>query len=783
MTNRAEQYSHHDSVSHRPYTRSTIPDTTNVPQGLTPQGLTPQDPYFDFSTFALPSEYGLPEGSDHWFSLDFYSALQETDWEQMLGLGDQSLSTLPEGAACGMDADASLHNEGQLLQPREVHYDEGEQHHDKINEEGVEDESHALGRISRLSSPPNEASLEDRTPFAWNPRSRRIAEAKEIVLSPQDPLLKFHEPRYDITEPTYQRVKKFLIPHGHALASSVQDSFTIPALPITNAFIAKFFQRFAPQAPVLHTPTLNTNADLPPALLAVIVVIGAIYSRLRHTRRFAILALDRVRRNLLLAIEDDNTLMRDHMTIYAVALVCYTGLWCGNKRAFELAEILRGAMITYVRRTGSAETSHISTLGPQTNTPCMTNLPKSLQSETLKTQWHRWVIHESRNRLFWFVYTIDCHFPSLLNMPPLMSPTEVSGWDCPCDEEFWISRSARHWKSLLGSASMPSSRSFAAAIAPFALTHRTCSSLDRENSDYRSESQISPLNLNAWSYFLVIMTLQGRIFQHAEERLLARKLLLATSHGDSSDEEDSDHPTQPRDADAPTKQDHPLASALNLWASTYTAQLPPPHQSDPTSLYFHHASAVLSRLSRIHLDVPITDLQEAIGKGGNAMIQPAISRLATWVSVDPTRAKETVVEAVDTIQRILWFQQTRTRKTDESAGGGEGSDTSPYNSITLFLSYVLLWGFATVATAEQRREVGDLLAGRGEEFRSRSLQRVVRIALGVPAEPQAGTSAAGGEETAGPKVLFKHAAQVLTRLGDWGCSLNLALLLHWRSEM
>jgi len=46
-------------------------------------------------------------------------------------------------------------------------------------------------------------------------------------------------------------------------------------------------------------------------LLAAIVIIGAIYSHLKHTRRFAIVLLDIVRWHLNIALECDNGLMRD----------------------------------------------------------------------------------------------------------------------------------------------------------------------------------------------------------------------------------------------------------------------------------------------------------------------------------------------------------------------------------------------------------------------------------------------------------------------------------------
>jgi hypothetical protein len=126
----------------------------------------------------------------------------------------------------------------------------------------------------------------------------------------------------------------------------------LPALPVTNLFIGLFFRHFYPQIPVIHLATLHINEDVPPPLLAAVVVIGAIYSYQKHTRRFAIVLLDLVRRSLMMGIEYDNSLMREPMIIYALLLVCHTGQWCGNKRAFELAEVIRGSVVSYCRRTG-----------------------------------------------------------------------------------------------------------------------------------------------------------------------------------------------------------------------------------------------------------------------------------------------------------------------------------------------------------------------------------------------------------------------------------------------
>lgn len=287
-----------------------------------------------------------------------------------------------------------------------------------------------------------------------------------------------------------------------------------------------------------------------------------------------------------------------------------------------------------------------------------------------------------------------------------------------------------------------------------------------------------PLNLNAWSYFLVMMTLQVKVFQYGEERLLAQRLATATNHGEPEHEEGATQP--PHISDRLNKQVTHLEGVLSLWTQAYASHLPSPQNSDPTSLYHHHAAAVLGKLSRVYLSVPITDLQEAIGKGGNAMIAPAMLRLSAWMNADPRKAEAAAIEAVNTIERILWFQK---RQQPGLKGAERTVDASPYNIITLFLCYVLLWAVTTVARQEQthelRQALRDALLNREGAFRSRSLQQVMLAALNLQNDGLVHDNPGSGS----PKALFKHAAQVLTRFGDWGCSLNLALLLHWRSEM
>lgn len=387
----------------------------------------------------------------------------------------------------------------------------------------------APGSVSRVSSPPNEASGEDHFAFAWDPRANQILTAEAISIPDNHRLYTDHDSTFDISEGLYNRVKSFQqLPN---FDGSNKHHLTMPQLSIANLFIGLFFRHFEPQMPVIHRATLTSMEDLPEPLIAVMIVIGAIYSGEKHTRRFAIVLLDIVRMSLQRALELDNSLMRKPEIIYASALICHTGLWCGNKRLFELAEALRGLVVTYCRRNQFA--------GP-------ISLGKGQRlgdaQPTLNQMWRTWISEELRKRLCWVVYSLDCQFPSILYLPPTISVTELAKIECPCDEEFWQASTARKWKRLLGPASVPPSKTFSSAVGPFlgpmGIDFRTRTEYwPGEHAWTRSTSSSDcshPKSLNSWTRFPVLLTIHVAIFEYTQQLLMARQ---ATHEGSDSEED------------------------------------------------------------------------------------------------------------------------------------------------------------------------------------------------------------------------------------------------------
>ncbi|KAN0090483.1 Fungal specific transcription factor domain containing protein [Hyaloscypha variabilis] len=737
----------------------TLPNLGGV-HGDVPSPLTS----FDFSAFLLPQSDGEASGFSYdWFSNDFYSAMKETgnediEFNDMLSLTFQSPMQFDQYSSTPAVAQSwePQPNFARQDVPEDInHFDDARQLENLSQPEP--------GRISRISSPPNEPSEEDKWPFTWNPRSRPILRANPVKIPENHALWRAHNTRFDITKSTFRRVQAFINPV--IIQGFARPHLDLPSLPEVNIFVNLFFERFSPQAPVLHHATVDTNDDLPPPLLAAMIVIGAIHSRLPGTRRFSIVLLDIVRWNLQTAIECDNTLMREPMIIFAEALICHAGIWCGNKRAFELAEIVRSMAVKHVRSAqfwrGNAK-------------PVEHEQSENSMKADPKVHWKSWIAKEAQKRLFWVIYALDAQFAALMYLPATFAIGEVRNLCCPCDDEFWSARTARHWKSLLGDASVPPSRTFSAAMAPFAQSFAPVRS---GNLASRPQAALSPvLNLNAWSAFLVLATLQVQIFNFSQERLFADSMIIQDEPDDAESQspgEDCDEAISNDLQQWQTIRREILLDSLTLWEHAYLTA----HSFQdrhPTSIYFRQASFVSHPTALILLDISISDLQNAIGKDGNTGIPEAMSKLHHWVKTSPRVAEQLTYACSKTIATPLSALVPRVL----------GPTACEQAIIAIFLCHVVVWIFSSVASPLQKESLAARLRENKELWNSPQIQ-ALRQVLEFRDENT-------GREEATPAMMrkkdvlgniFKSAAQSLTHLGTWGAALNLALLLHRRAEM
>lgn len=386
------------------------------------------------------------------------------------------------------------------------------------------------GRMSRPASPPNEASEEDKWPYRWDPASQAITAAKPIELPGNHPLRRDHETRFDISHQRYQKVIAFLL--EPARRGFNFHSLHFPDLKTTNIFIRLFFTHFEYQMPVIHRPSLQSCDDLPDPLLAAMIAIGAIYSRERHTCRFSIVLVDMARLSSQIALETNNKLMRDPKFVYALTLICYAGLWCGNKRLFELSESLRAAVVTYCRQIRDSEfilaREDLKRLG-----------------NSIEGRWQAWIMKESRKRLLWIIYSFDCMFPCLLYLPASISVAEFMALECPCDDEYWHAATANRWRSLLGSTFVPPARTFASVVSPFLgpLDLGTASYDTSSDGTLRQTSFASSIGVNSWTRHLVLITILVHIYELSQQISMISQASLDTEIWQISSESEAHTPT------------------------------------------------------------------------------------------------------------------------------------------------------------------------------------------------------------------------------------------------
>jgi hypothetical protein len=131
-------------------------------------------------------------------------------------------------------------------------------------------------------------------------------------------------------------------------------------------------------------------------------------------------------------------------------------------------------------------------------------------STDIEGQWRRWFQRESRKRLSWCIYNLDCMFPYLLYLPASLSMAEFTEIECPCDEEFWHATSAYGWKSLLGSASAPPGRTFVSVVSPI------LGPIPSPIGGQRGSASSAP-GLNSWTRHLVLVTILVQVFELSQQ--------------------------------------------------------------------------------------------------------------------------------------------------------------------------------------------------------------------------------------------------------------------------
>jgi hypothetical protein len=227
---------------------------------------------------------------------------------------------------------------------------------------------------------------------------------------------------------------------------------------------------------------------------------------------------------------------------------------------------------------------------------------------------------------------------------------------------------------------------------------------------------------------------------------------------------------------------------LVLWSETY-GHLSGSDRRSGTSTYHHECSRLLNQLGRIILEIPLTDLQNSIGKSGPAGIPAAMSGLKLWAKTCQHESVDVALTAVRVINSMMPTRHPSSRDGPQPPDISlQTTDTGPYGIITLLLCHVNLYIFTSFAQGAQKLDLlnqmqADLSLRSGRFFTV--MERVLLApSIDSSASDTAMTPENRGQTSADvPKLIFRNGADSLTRMGTWGCALTMALMCHSLAEM
>jgi hypothetical protein len=128
------------------------------------------------------------------------------------------------------------------------------------------------------------------------------------------------------------------------------------------------------------------------------------------------------------------------------------------------------------------------------------------------------------------VYSLDCQFPSLLNLPGTISRSEIPVLGCPCDDEFWQSPFCVALEASSGTGFCPTGRLLCNCNRAFVVPP-----IDGHNTQNQHIDQDKPalVKLNSWSKYLVLLSIHVQIFDLSQEIIIVGNICGEGSYGDA----------------------------------------------------------------------------------------------------------------------------------------------------------------------------------------------------------------------------------------------------------
>ncbi|RGP75359.1 zinc finger zas1 [Fusarium longipes] len=218
----------------------------------------------------------------------------------------------------------------------------------------------------------------------------------------------------------------FRLPADYTL--ELDDPETIPVHRL-ETFARLFFSLFHPFLPLLHIPTFCL-ASAPPVLVRVICFIGAGFDSDPSSIAASKLIYGSLPSQLAKCCLRSYGASPTIEELQALVLLQFATTAKGGSAERAATRLLHPLLVTAIRHEGLLKIHGECTLAA-----------RNAQS------WKAWIQKESRKRILWGVYAVDCYQSILCGSKPLLSPTDTRA-SFPCDDASWAACSASLWAAL-----------------------------------------------------------------------------------------------------------------------------------------------------------------------------------------------------------------------------------------------------------------------------------------------------------------------------------------------
>ncbi|KAL2785561.1 hypothetical protein BJX66DRAFT_58108 [Aspergillus keveii] len=186
----------------------------------------------------------------------------------------------------------------------------------------------------------------------------------------------------------------------------------------------------------IHVPTFNL-LEQTPELLVGMVASAALSSPLPPVHEFGSF-LHEAHRELNARLNcNDQRNIRILGPLQSLAVEFHSGIWSGDRRKMEMSEGLRNSLVTMLRRAHVFSGYDDPRILPEPgDSPQMT-----------ENKWLSWVRHESFKRLAIHVLITDVQCSMSLQIPPLISPSELL-LPLPASKDIWEAKSSSEWRRI-----------------------------------------------------------------------------------------------------------------------------------------------------------------------------------------------------------------------------------------------------------------------------------------------------------------------------------------------